>query len=259
MAEPSPPDRPAVPTPTTPARRRPLERSSTSDLVAEHLRWQIFRGELRPGDRITPERVADELAVSRLPVREALAGLARDGLVVMRPHHRALVGDFDEDVIRDHFEIVGAVQALAAVHLAEREDDAALARLAALVERLERAGSAAESYELSMEFHRLINAEGGSSRQRSVLRSLGRMLPTGLFVEVPGAAESDRSGSARILAALRTRDAGAIRDALFDVQRERAELVVAHLRATGVFPAAPETRRARSRAGAVPSPGRKSA
>src|SRR5262245_60787672 len=126
--------------------RRPLERQVTSDLVAEHLRWQIFRGELRPGDRITPERVADELAVSRLPVREALAGLARDGLVVVRPHHPAFVGDFDEGVIRDHFEIVGAVQALAAVHLAERDDPDVLARLAGLVERLGNARSAEESY-----------------------------------------------------------------------------------------------------------------
>jgi DNA-binding GntR family transcriptional regulator len=241
---------------TRPSDPSPIRRQVTSELVAEHLRWQIFRGELRPGDRITPERVAEELSVSRLLVREALAVLAHDGLVVMRPHQRAHIGDFDEGVIRDHFEIVGAVQALAAVHLAERDDDGVLADLGALVERIGRARSAEESYDLSMQFHRLINVEGGSSRQRSVLRSLGRMLPRGLFVEVAGAAESDRSGATRILAALRTRDAGAIREALRTVQDERAELIIEHLRSTGVFPATARGPRSPKRAAAT---GRKSA
>jgi DNA-binding GntR family transcriptional regulator len=248
---------PAPPTVPAASARRPLERPVTSDLVAEHLRWQIFRGELRPGDRITPERVADDLAVSRLPVREALAGLARDGLVVMRPHHPAQVGDFDEGVIRDHFEIVGAVQALAAVHLAERDDDDdVFDRLAALVDRLEGRPSAQESYEASMEFHRVINVEGGSSRQRSVLRSLGRMLPRGLFVEVAGAAESDRTGARRLLAALRSRDPSVVRDAFVTVQRERGELIIDHLRSTGVLPATVGAARTRTR---IATPGRRSA
>jgi DNA-binding GntR family transcriptional regulator len=159
-------------------------------------------------------------------------------------------------VIRDHFEIVGAVQALAAVHLAERHDEEVVARLTSLVERLERVRSGEETYELSMEFHRIINVEGGSSRQRSVLRSLGRMLPRGLFLEVAGAAESDRTGARRLLAALRTGDAAAIREAFVTVQRERAGLVVDHLRATGVLPAATGTARPPKR---ISTPGRKSA
>jgi DNA-binding GntR family transcriptional regulator len=220
---------------------RPLERLMTHDLVAEHLRWQIFRGELRPGDRITPERVAEELSISRLPVREALSELAGDGLVVMRPHQRVSVGEFDEDVLRDHFEIVAAVQGLAAGRLAHRGAAEVLDRLAALVGDMERSPSPARTWELSMEFHRVINVEGGSARHRSVLRSLGRMLPRGLFVEVPGSAESGRSGAARILAALRGGDAEAVRDTFVAVQRERADLVVAHLRAQGVFPATDTT------------------
>jgi DNA-binding GntR family transcriptional regulator len=224
--------------------RRVPKRQATSELVAEHLRWQIFDGELRPGDRIIPERIAEELSVSRLPVREALAALARDGLVIMEPHQRAQVGDFDAEVLRDHFEIVGSVQVLAAVHLAERIDRDVMARLEAIVDRLERSDSDVESYDLTMEFHRIVNYEGGSSRQRSVLRALGRMLPQGLFVEIPGATESERTGERRILNALLSGDRAAIRDACLSVQRERADLIVSHLRATGVFPTSPTERHA---------------
>jgi DNA-binding GntR family transcriptional regulator len=213
-----------------------LERQATGDLVAEHLRRQIFDGVLRPGDRIPIDDIAADLGVSRLPVREAILGMARDGLAVVRAHQGAYVGDFDESVIRDHFEIVGMVQGLAAVHLAERNDPAVIERLERIVEQLDRARSPIETHELVMEFQRIINAEGGSSRQRSVLRVLGRMLPSGFFAELPGAAASAHTGEPRILDAIRSGDHGAIRTACLEAQQARGKLVVDHLRAVGVFP-----------------------
>ena len=45
---------------------------TTGELVAEHVRRLIFTGTLRPGDRIPQAEVAEDLGVSRLPVREAV-------------------------------------------------------------------------------------------------------------------------------------------------------------------------------------------
>jgi DNA-binding GntR family transcriptional regulator len=229
----------------------PLARQATSTLVAEQLRWQLFRGELRPGERITPERVAEQFSVSRLPVREALAELARDGLVVLRPHQRAYVDEFDEEVLRDHFEIVGLIQGLAGTRLVERGGRDALDRLDAIVDDMARARSDAEVYELSMMFHRIINVEGGSARHRSVLRSLGRMLPSGMSLEIPGFVAASRSGASGIVAALRSKRANTIRHTFLAVQRTRADLVVAHLVDVGVLP----TVRADNSLGGEASPG----
>jgi DNA-binding GntR family transcriptional regulator len=219
------------------AGRARLVRSSTGDLVTEHVRRLIFGGDLRPGDRIPIDTIAEELGVSRLPVREALLGLARDGLVAMAPHQGAYVGSFDEDVVRDHFEIVGMVQGLAAARLAARAEPDVLAELIAVAERLEATRDAQAAYDLTMEFQRLVNVGGGSARQRSVLRALARMLPTGFFADVAGSAASGRLGTRRVLDAILGADEDDIRRICVEVQRERGELVVAHLRKRGVFPA----------------------
>jgi DNA-binding GntR family transcriptional regulator len=230
------------------AGRARLVRSSIGDFVTEHVRQLIFGGTLRPGDRIPVDTIAEELGVSRLPVREALLGLARDGLVVMAPHQGAYVGPFDEDVVRDHFEIVGMVQGLAAARLAARADPAVRAELTAVAERLEATRDDQTAYDLTMEFQRLVNLGGGSARQRSVLRALARMLPRGFFADVAGSAASGRLGTRRVLDAILGADEDDIRRACVEVQRERGDLVVAHLRTRGVFPA---TRTARATAPAT--------
>jgi hypothetical protein len=86
-----------------------------------------------------------------------------------------------------------------------------------------------------MEFLRVMNLAGGSSRQQAVLRALARMLPTGFFAEVPGGAESERVGSARILDGIRSGSRDAARRACVSVQRAHAEVLIEHLTASGVF------------------------
>jgi DNA-binding GntR family transcriptional regulator len=232
---------------------RPLERQAIGDHVSEHIRRLIFHGVLRAGDRIPIDAIAGELGVSRLPVREAVLGMARDGLVRVRPHHGAYVDEFDEQVLRDHFEIVGMMQGLAAVRVAEQGDPAVLDRLAELAADAKRSSSAQEIYDIVMDFNRTINLAGGSSRQRSVLRVLGRLFPTGFFASLPGAAESARTGMARLVRALRSGDADRIRAACAQDTAERCDIVVDHLRSTGVFEPAQKPPRASKRNGATTS------
>jgi DNA-binding GntR family transcriptional regulator len=218
--------------------RTRLERRTTGELVAEHVRQLIFTGALRPGDRIPQADLAEELGVSRLPVREAVIELARDGLVTVEPHSGAFVAPFDADVVRQHFEIVGLVQGLAAETLAESQDAAAIAELADLVTRIDLAADASDAvavHQSTMEFLRVMNLAGGSSRQQAVLRALARMLPTGFFAEVPGGAESERVGSARILDGIRSGSRDAARRACVNVQRAHAEVLIEYLTAGGVF------------------------
>ena len=143
--------------------------------------------------------LAADLGVSRLPVREAVIELARDGVVTVEPHSGAFVGPFDPEVVRHHFEIVGLVYGVAAETLAETPDADALAELADLDARIDvaaDAGDAAAVHAFTMDFLRVMNLAGGSPRQQAVLRGLARMLPTGFFDEVPGAGESERAGAA---------------------------------------------------------------
>ena len=74
---------PSVPTPTAQAR------------AAATLRAAILEGELRPGQRVNQEEWADRAGVSMIPVREALRGLAGEGLVTYRPRRGYAVTELD--------------------------------------------------------------------------------------------------------------------------------------------------------------------
>ena len=91
-----------------------IDRPSSGDLVAIHVRSLIFNGELRQGDRVHQDDIARQLGVSRIPVREAIIALDREGWLTITPHRGAFVHGLDEDSLRDHYELLGLVYGLAA-------------------------------------------------------------------------------------------------------------------------------------------------
>ena len=63
----------------------PLPDQSLSDAVAERLRTAITEGVYAPGDHLVERRLARQFGVSHIPLREALARLVEEGLVVRLP------------------------------------------------------------------------------------------------------------------------------------------------------------------------------
>lgn len=96
------------------------------EVVFESLREAIITGLLRPGERLMEVQVAEELGVSRTPVREAIRKLELEGLVVMLPRRGAYVAGISVKDIADVFEVRAALEALAASLAAERITDAEL-------------------------------------------------------------------------------------------------------------------------------------
>jgi DNA-binding GntR family transcriptional regulator len=80
----------------------------------------ITDGSLPPGQRITQEDIAQQLAVSRQPVLQALRLLKRDGLVQDAPGRGLQVAPLDAQRIRNLYQVRGALDALAARLAAQR-------------------------------------------------------------------------------------------------------------------------------------------
>jgi DNA-binding GntR family transcriptional regulator len=74
----------------------------------------ISEGTLAPGQRITQEDIADQLAVSRQPVLQALRLLKKDGFVQDAPGRGVLVSPLDPDATLKVYQVRGALDALAA-------------------------------------------------------------------------------------------------------------------------------------------------
>ena len=82
------------------------------DIVFKTLREAIITGDLKPGERLMEIKLANELGVSRTPVREAIRKLELEGLVIMTARKGAEVAPINEKDLRDAL-LSGRVQAAA--------------------------------------------------------------------------------------------------------------------------------------------------
>jgi DNA-binding GntR family transcriptional regulator len=109
--------------------------------VAELLRQRIFNREMEPGSWIDEMRLAQEMGISRTPLREALKVLAAEGLVTMKVRRGAYVTEVSAQDMRDVYHLLALLESDAAAAVATHATDAQLAELQALHQALESAVS----------------------------------------------------------------------------------------------------------------------
>lgn len=107
--------------------------------VAELLRQRIFRRELEPGSWIDELRIAEELGISRTPLREALKVLAAEGLVTMKLRRGAYVTEVSDRDLADVYHLLALLESDAAGVVATRATEPQITELRALHEELEAA------------------------------------------------------------------------------------------------------------------------
>lgn len=149
------------------------------ELVFEALREAIITGALKPGERLMEVQLADELGVSRTPVREAIRKLEHEGFVVMIPRKGAYVADISLKDVVEIFDVRTALEALAAQLAAERASDEDLERTERiLVEYGEcvESGDIARLIEVDTRFHEAIYQMAGNSRLKQMLSLLGEQV-----------------------------------------------------------------------------------
>ncbi len=103
-------------------------------LIRDKLRDRILQGEFPPGARLVEGRLSEEMAVSRIPVREALRALAAEGLVTLEPRRGASVAVLSDELAYYMVEVRAALEGLNARLAAERRDETAIARLQSILE-----------------------------------------------------------------------------------------------------------------------------
>jgi DNA-binding GntR family transcriptional regulator len=117
-----------------------LERAdvhSVEDVVTNALREAILSGDLRPGERLRQEPLADQLRVSRIPLRDALRRLETEGLVQFGPRRGAHVTALAPDDVREIYELRILLEERAIRHAIEALDNVAVKRLLAMSEHMD--------------------------------------------------------------------------------------------------------------------------
>ena len=126
-----------------PPRPTPLGKAAKSlpELVAEHVLRSIMAGDFAPGSRLKEIDLAQEHAVSRATVRQALAILEKQRFVARVPRYGARVTAVPNEEIYEIFELRSVLLGLAARRAAELAPDSALDGIEAIVAEIEALAS----------------------------------------------------------------------------------------------------------------------
>lgn len=208
-------------------------RGGLADEIVEHLRAQIFSGEVKPGQKIDQEQIAEDLDVSRSPIREAIVVLGQEGLLDISPRRGAFVANISREDVIDHFELFGMVAGRVAAMAAASLDAKQRAELAA-VHELFATASKADSSKLNHEFHQVIN-NAAPRRTRWLLRHLERSIPSGFFERTSGWRDTAVVGHHAIFDAIEARDSVAARQAMEAHLHDAGVAAADALEATGFW------------------------
>lgn len=129
----------------------------------------IVRGELAPGERVNETRISEAIGVSRTPLRQALAGLERDGLVETRPGLGFFVTDISAEDAGEIYQLLSELEPLALRIEGYRPD---LAGLRDLNASFGQAGDLEETVERNLRWHDLLIAGCPNARLRELLHAL---------------------------------------------------------------------------------------
>jgi DNA-binding GntR family transcriptional regulator len=181
------------------------------------------------------DEISAVMGVSKLPVREALIQLESEGLIESRTHRGSYVAMITPDDVRDHYHIFGLVCGVAATRAATSMSPERLDELEKICLAMESSDDQVLLQELNIEFHRLVNREGGSGRLRAVLRNLASSLPGRFYEFTPEWSHDANEHHREILEFLRAGDGEAAGRAMAEHTRLGAEFAVKVLEERGYW------------------------
>lgn len=183
-----------------------------TSIAVDAIEDMIVSGELVAGDRINESSLAEQLGISRGPIREACRSLEQAGLLTSKTNRGMYVREVSLEEARDLYELRGAVAGLAGELIVKRAKDVEIQQLQQLVEQMQAAADGSkteEYYRLNLQFHDgLVRAARNSALEdtyRKIVNQLHLLRRRGLVQE--GNLQVSNREHREIVSALSERDA----------------------------------------------------
>ena len=147
--------------------------------VADRLREQIFSKQLAPGSWLDEQSLAEQLGISRTPMREAIKVLASEGLVTIKMRRGAYVTEVVRKDLEQIFTILSLLEGEAAKETANKATEEELNQLDYWHHRLEKAAAdrdIEQFFEINGKFHELIQEIAGNRWMNGVIADLRKVL-----------------------------------------------------------------------------------
>nr|WP_175801262.1 GntR family transcriptional regulator [Burkholderia anthina] len=145
---------------------------STADAVAASLREMIINGELQAGERLVERDLAERFGISRIPLREAIQRLEREGLLDIFRNRGAVVRMLSASDVQEIYDMRALLEGDAIFRSVKRLDDETLARAEFVHRLLGESGAPRRQGELNREFHALLYSRCGNERLLTAIAEL---------------------------------------------------------------------------------------
>ena len=216
-----------------------VNRSSLSQQAIDLLREQIYNHKLAPGQRLDEAVLAEQLGISRTPLREALKVLSAEGLVDLQPHKGCFVTELTLRDMEEIFPIMATLEGRVAHEVASKRTPAQLKALDALHEKLEKHAAVDDVnryYETNYVFHDQLQECAGNRWLQIVIGDLRKLLKLSRHhsLRLEGRLAASLAEHRALMKALHRQDA----DAAEQIMREH---LLAQLEALREMSLAPES------------------
>ena len=152
-----------------------LKRPTVVSMTADALRELILRGDYAEGVPLRQDAIAQDLGVSRIPVREALRQLEAEGLVTFSPHRGAIVSSLSLKEIRELFELRAEIESdllRRAIPEMGTEDFARAQEILVAYDSALRTGEVAVWGSLNWQFHSTLYAPADRALSMGIVSKL---------------------------------------------------------------------------------------
>jgi DNA-binding GntR family transcriptional regulator len=212
------------------------------DQVVAHIFNLVLTGKLRTGDRVDRNEIATRLGMSRVPVQEAIVQLEHDGLLSTSYHRGAFISRFDEDTIREHYELNGVLNGIASARAAANPTPRILGQLDGILRTLRSCKEPRAFQRAAREYRRAVDDEYAGPRLHAAIRASQGLIPRTFLQSYPSIVAEMLPFYEDETAAIKHRDPDGARAACSGCAELMAEVMVTELVRRGVF--APSEKRA---------------
>jgi DNA-binding GntR family transcriptional regulator len=161
--------------PSAKAGSTPIQRQTIASMTVAALRERILRGDYPDGEPLRQDALAEELGVSRIPVREALRQLEAEGLVTFSPHRGAVVSSLSLAEIDELFDLRAQIESDLLRHAIPAISAEQLERAVDVLDEFEEAlasGEVARWGPLNWHFHAALYAPAQRNFTMGVVQKL---------------------------------------------------------------------------------------
>jgi DNA-binding GntR family transcriptional regulator len=187
--------------------------------VYDILKSMIVKGELKPGQKLIQEDLAEALGVSRTPLLQAISKLSKDHYIHTIPRRGSFVKEFSHQEYLDIFDIRGQLEPMGAYSAAERITEKQISELQSLLDETSRFVQRGEfsdpldMFSFDYDFHMQIMRVSGNHFLYDIMKNLNNVLCNSeRILKTPKKTMEEHQG---IFNALKNHDANGAKELMF--------------------------------------------